>query len=115
MDRRAGPPMTDPTLLRALVSAARQAGAAGGAETALQAVVQIARDVTGADGAVVAVAETSGAFSPRASAPPSGGPHIPESDLRMALETEVPVVLDDALAIRVPVLDVRPVVLAVAR
>jgi signal transduction histidine kinase/CheY-like chemotaxis protein len=107
--------MTDPTLLRALVSAARQAGAAGGAETALRAVVEIARDVTGADGAVVAVAETSDAFSPRACAPPSGGPNIPESALRTALDAHVPLVLGDALVIRVPILDVRPVVLAVTR
>ena len=114
MDPHVGHPLVDPTLLRTLASAARGAGAPGGAESALQAVVEVARTVTGADGAVVAVAETTGAFSPRATAPRNAA-RIPESDLRTALGTDVPLVVGDALAIRVPAPDVPPVVLAVTR
>jgi GAF domain-containing protein len=115
MNRRSALPATDPTWLRALAAAARDAGTPGGGDPALHRVLEIARDLTFADGALLATGEMSGSFSPRATAAGNGLPSIPESDLRTVAASDVPVVLGDVLAARVPHLAGRPVVLAVTR
>ena len=102
-------------MFRALLEAARQAGTPGQADAALQRVVALARDFTGADGALLAVAKASGGFSRRVAAPANSTLPIAEIDLRTALGTDVPLVLGEALAVRVPAGDVPAVVLAVSR
>jgi len=109
----AGRPLTQyPAMLRALADAVREADTPGRAGASLRRVVELARDATGADVAVLAMAGPGGDVSHRVGAPEERIPTIAASSLHAALGTDLPVVLGETVALRVPTCDAPVMVLA---